>query len=68
MTEPDARRPYAGEERRRRWPGECTGDERREVLVVVLETDQEPDQSPLGSPGSEAQIPQLSQGTPAAPG
>ena len=67
MAEPDPRRPYAGEERRQRWPGDWKGDERRAAPFIVL-ADQEPDQSPLGSPGSESQIRQLSQGTPAAPG
>ena len=35
------------EERRRRWPGEYVGDERRKEPLDPLETDQEPDQSPL---------------------
>jgi hypothetical protein len=39
-------RSYRGEERRRRWPGVCPGVERRSDLLVP-ETDQEPDQSPL---------------------
>jgi hypothetical protein len=38
---------YSGEERRRRWPGEFDGEERREKPLGCLETDQEPDQSPL---------------------
>ena len=36
-----------GEERRRRWPGECPGEERRQDALIIFETDQEPDQSPL---------------------
>lgn len=35
------------EERRRRWPGEYVGEERRKEPLDHLETDQEPDQSPL---------------------
>ena len=40
---------YRGDERRRRWPGPWLGDERRaDPLAGFVETDQEPDQSPLG--------------------
>lgn len=41
---------YFGEERRRRWPGPWLGDERRAdpLAGFFIETDQEPDQSPLG--------------------
>jgi hypothetical protein len=38
---------YSGEERRRRWPGELIGEERRKDPLLCIETDQEPDQSPL---------------------
>ncbi len=39
---------YRGEERRRRWPGPWLGAERRSApLAAYVETDQEPDQSPL---------------------
>jgi hypothetical protein len=38
---------YRGEERRRRWPSAWTGDERRAEPLVIVETDQEPDQSPI---------------------
>ena len=34
-------------ERRRRWPGPCPDEERRAEPLADLETDQEPDQSPL---------------------
>jgi hypothetical protein len=40
-------RDYRGDERRRRWPGAWTGDERRAEPLVIVETDQEPDQSPI---------------------
>ena len=38
---------YSGDERRRRWPGEFDGAERRQDPLACIETDQEPDQSPL---------------------
>jgi hypothetical protein len=38
---------YSGDERRRRWPGEFDGKERRQDSLLCIETDQEPDQSPL---------------------
>lgn len=40
---------YPGEERRRRWPGPWQGNERRAdpLADFFIETDQEPDQSPL---------------------
>ncbi len=39
---------YRGDERRRRWPGPWLGEERRSApLAAFVETDQEPDQSPL---------------------
>ena len=41
---------YGGEERRKRWPGEWPGQERRKD-ALAFETDQEPDQSPLASVG-----------------
>ena len=40
-------------ERRRRWPGPRPDDERR-ADALPFETDQEPDQSPLVSPGTTA--------------
>lgn len=40
-------RSYSGEERRRRWPGACPGEERRQDPLVDVQTDQEPDQSPV---------------------
>lgn len=53
------------EERRRRWPGPWLGDERRaDPLADLVETDQEPDQSPL-SVGAQ---PPLSRETTAPPG
>jgi hypothetical protein len=42
--------PRAGE-RRRRWPGPCPDEERR-ADALPFETDQEPDQSPLVTPGT----------------
>ena len=48
MEEPVGAAMYLGDERRRRWPGECPGVERRRALEH-FETDQEPDQSPLAN-------------------
>ena len=50
MDEPVVTQNYFGSERRRRWPGPWLGDERRSDPLpgFFVETDQEPDQSPLG--------------------
>ena len=49
MDEPVVTHNYLGAERRRRWPGPWPGDERRAdpLADFFVETDQEPDQSPL---------------------
>ena len=49
MEEPPVSIAYTGEERRRRWPSECPGEERRKDALAAPETDQEPDQSPLSA-------------------
>ena len=54
MEEHIAAQDYRGEERRRRWPGLCLGEERRAEPLAGFETDQEPDQSPLVIPGTTA--------------
>ena len=51
MEEPVSAAVYLGEERRRRWPGEHAGEERRGDPFAGFETDQEPDQSPLAGVG-----------------
>lgn len=62
MEEPVSRALYLGEERRRRWPGEHAGEERRGDPFAGFETDQEPDQSPLAGVGAS------NPGSPAARG
>jgi hypothetical protein len=47
---------YGGDERRRRWPGEYAGEERRARSLADLETDQEPDQSPLIAAGERTDL------------
>ena len=49
MDKPVVTHNYFGSERRRRWPGPWLGDERRSdpLADFFIETDQEPDQSPL---------------------
>ena len=50
-------RSYRGEERRRRWPGAYSGEERRMDPIADLQTDQEPDQSPLAQGVAAPAIP-----------
>jgi hypothetical protein len=63
MDEPVVTQNYFGSERRRRWPGPWLGDDRRSDPLAdffFIETDQEPDQSPLSlvaqSPPSQSAV------------